>query len=229
MFHKNVNVELVVKEAKPEAAGYFSVVFNRPRNFTFDAGDWMDITFPKIDLRGGKIYSFSSSPTEQDIVITLREGVSPFKKALATVQSGDRLRITQYGNAYNFHLRDNRSSVLIAGGVGIAPFRSMLKEMYDRGGKNTVQLVYLNQSEDFLFRQELEEWQKTLPNIEITFIVTKDRKRKDREKVLRASFADINQEYYIAGPAGMVTSTNTMLEEAGVHKSNIKLDSFDGY
>ena len=229
MVHKDVVINLVVKSRNTETPGYQSVVFERPINFHFDAGDWIDIDMKDLDHNGGKTYSLASSPTEQDLRIAFREGLSPLKKALASATPGDALTITQYGNDYGFQLRENRASVLIAGGVGIAPFRSMLKEMFDQHSKNHVHLIYLNQTTDFLFQDELDTWTRALQNLRIDYIITKELNRKKREKLLTSLVNNPNQQFYIAGPTGMVTSTSNLLTGIGVHERDIKIDSFGGY
>lgn len=206
-----------------------SVVFERPRGFVYDAGDWMDIESPSVSLRGGKTYSFSSAPTERELVITFREGISPFKRALQAVRPGERLRMSQYGNYYDFRLRGHSSSLLVAGGVGVAPFRSMVKQMADEGSKGSVKLLYFNQAEDFLFRQEFDRWQSDLPGFAVDYVVTKDLKRKDREKLFKPYVASSSQSYYVAGPPGMVSGTMRVLESLGVGHDDIRIDSFDGY
>src|SRR3954470_11361322 len=144
MVTKNQHIILTVVGIEHEQPGYWSVYFNRPQDFTFEAGDWIDIQFDSRELGGGITYSISSSPTEDLIRITFREGVSEFKKALQSVKANDKLFITQYGNDYGFQLKTSQSSVLIAGGIGIAPFRSILKEMYDNNQNSDVTLIYLN-------------------------------------------------------------------------------------
>jgi ferredoxin-NADP reductase len=229
MVHHNQQIKILVKSLAQIAPQYLTLTFERPRDFTYQAGDWIDIEFDGGELRGGKTYSLSSSPTEADMTITFREGLSPLKKALASVRVGDTLTIVQYGNDYGFQLNETKASTLIAGGVGIAPFRSMIKEMVDQGYKNSVELVYLNQTDSFLFHAELLAWEKQLPSLRVHYIVTKDLKRKQREKTMRALIADTNRRYYIAGPPGMVMSTTAFITEIGVQERNIKIDSFGGY
>lgn len=229
MVHKDQNIELVVKDLKQETPYYWSLIFHRPHGFQFEAGDWIDIEFPGQELAGGKTYSLSASPTEADMMVTFREGLSPLKRTIVGSKSGDKLRITQYGNDYGFQLRQNKSSTLIAGGVGIAPFRSMLKEMLEQGGKNTVRLIYLNQNEHFLFKEELDTWARTLPNLTIHYVVTKELSRKKREKLITSLITDTNQQFYISGPPGMVTSNVSLLGALGVTTRNIKTDVFGGY
>lgn len=229
MLHKKVNLSLTVKDLRPETPHYFSVVFERPRGFTFQAGDWMDLALPPADIPGGRTYSFSSSPTEPDLVITLRQGVSPIKRALAGLQPGDRLLMTQYGNAYDFHLKQHKASTLIAGGIGIAPFRSMLKELVDEGGRADVRLLYFNHDDSFIFAGELNAWHQQQPGLDIRYVVTRDLARKDRAKLIGQAVANDSRHYYIAGPPEMVYSTITVLRTNGITDKQILLDSFDGY
>ena len=229
MVHKNVKIKLITKLLKQETPGYMSVVFERPRNFTYEAGDWVDFDLDDLSLQGGKTYSLSSSPTEPDLMITFKKGISLFKKALESAVPDNAFYITQYGNDYGFHLRENQSSVLIAGGVGIAPFRSMLKEMADDKVNNSVQLIYLNQTSDFLFEQQLTDWQKALPHFKIDYIIAKELNRKSREKTIKTLITNIDQHYYIAGAPGMVAGTTKLLGELGVQERDIKIDSFGGY
>jgi ferredoxin-NADP reductase len=156
-------------------------------------------------------------------------GISPFKQNLQTVKPGDKMYVSKYGNDYGFQLRDNKSSVLIAGGIGIAPFRSMLKEMFDTNTKDDVQLIYLSKNEDFLFKDELDGWRRDLPNLSIDYVVTKELKRKAREKTLLSLISDTARNYFIAGPEAMVESTEHLLLNNGVNIKDIRIDSFGTY
>ena len=229
MVHQDVRIELAVKQIRRDDTDCISVLFERPINFNYEAGDWIDVDFADTSFKGGKTYSLSSSPTESELTISFREGISPFKKKLQAVEAGNKMYISQFGNDYGFHFQDNYSSVLIAGGIGIAPFRSMLKEMYDIQAKNIVQLVYLNKSDDFLFKPELEGWKRALPNISVDYIVTKDLKRKAREKLLESVITGTARNYYIAGPSGMVNSTFTLLEKIGIPSEDVRIDNFGTY
>ncbi len=229
MVDKNISIKLTVTSNVQELPGYRSVIFKRPKNFNFNAGDWMDINVFGEEIAGGKTFSLSSSPTEEDLMITFREGLSPFKKVLSSALPNDKFVLLRWGNYYDFRISENKSTVLIAGGVGIAPFRSMLKEAYDHHYTNTIHLIYLSSKDDFLFRPELQLWEATLKNLKIDYLVTGAFGRKERENKMHQLLSDTNQEYYIAGPPGMVTNTVNILKKYGVHEDTIKIDSFDGY
>jgi len=229
MVHKNTNITITVKENRIETPGYRSIIFHRPQDFVFESGDWIDIEFTGYTWKGGKTYSLASSPTEPDLMITFKDGVSEVKQALAKANPGDRLTIKQYGNDYKFTLATNKTSTLIAGGVGIAPFRSMLQEMIDLKDNNQVSLIYLNQTPEFLFMSELNEWANRLLGLNITYLITKGLKKKDKMKALLLAVQSFDQAFYIAGPEGMVESTEHLLLDSGVELMNIKIDSFGGY
>lgn len=228
MAHQLVDIELTVKDVRPETAQHLSVVFERPRGFDYEPGDWVDLAF-STELRGGRTYSLSSSPTEPDLMITLKEGQSEIKRALAAAVPGETTRITAFGNDYEFQLDEHRDSVLIAGGVGVAPFRSMLKEMLDAHRSGSVVLVYLNATADFLFKDELDAWQGELPEARIEYLVTHGVKRKDRERLLRGVIPVDAHHYYVAGAEGMIESTEALLDTMGVDHDDIRIDSFGGY
>lgn len=229
MVHKNIRIELFVKYLRQDNSECKSVIFERPINFNYEAGDWIDVDFADTSYNGGKTYSLSSSPTENELAISFREGVSPFKKKLQSVQVGDKMYISQYGNDYNFYLKENRSSVLIAGGIGIAPFRSMIKDMFDSRSKNDVHLLYMNKGEPFIFADEINLWQKQLPNFKVSYVNTEQLNRKKREKLLTTTIDRSAHHYFIAGPEGMVESTEHLLIDMEIGVKDIRIDSFGGY
>jgi len=226
---KNVQVGLTVLRTQLIGDNSMSVYFERPIGFQFEAGDWIDINFADTNLNGGKVYSLSSSPTESDLAISFRIGITPFKRQLQSVKPGDKLYISQYGNDYGFQLNDKRSSVLIAGGIGVAPFRSMVKELYDKKVRADVQLIYLNKTDDFLFKTELDIWRQHLPQLSIDYIATKDLKRKAREQQFNKLLTKGANRYYIAGAEAMVDATEHLLINRGVAVRDIRIDSFGTY
>lgn len=230
MVTKNVKINLIVQRTMPLNDTSMSVFFERPQNFDYEPGDWVDLNFHDGNPNGGITYSLSSSPTEDILSIAFTLGISPFKRRLQALKQGDAMYISQYGNAYGFHLKENRSSVLIAGGIGIAPFRSMLKEMSDSSNKNDVQLLYLSKETSFIFANEIDLWKKQLPNIDVQYIDTKQLSRKKREKLLTELVNKNAHHYYIAGPEGMVEATEHLLiDDMGISPKDIRIDSFGGY
>ncbi len=229
MIHKNTDLIITVSENRPETIGYRSIIFERPIGFDYESGDWIDIQFGDRQLQGGKTYSLSSSPTEPYLMITFKDGLSEIKRGLSLLGKGDRIKIIQYGNDYKFRLKPHKSGVLIAGGVGIAPFRSMIKEMVDTNADNEIVLVYINKSPDLLFKAELDDWINRMPHVRMENIITDNLKSKERVKAITSAIGDLESKFYIAGPEDMVESTEHLLIYLGVSIDDIKIDSFSGY
>ncbi|MBC7512774.1 FAD-dependent oxidoreductase [Candidatus Saccharibacteria bacterium] len=219
----------IVKNRNEVMPGYWTIAFQRPKGFEFMAGDWIDIDDENKNLSGGKTYSLASSPTEKDIMIAFRSGMSERKQMLQSIQPGEVVVSNRYGNDYGFRLKPGQASVLVAGGVGIAPFRSMIMQIYDTGDRSELLLLYLNQDKNFLFKEELDVWTRDMPNISVVYIITKELNRKKREKLLKSYITNSNQNFYISGPPGMVDSTEHLLIDSGVLVRNIKIDVFGGY
>lgn len=190
----------------------------------------MDIRFPTPEFPVGRTYSFASSPTEPDLRITFKKGVSPFKKRLENARPGETMLITQYGsNGFVFDRR--HASVFIAGGVGITPFRSMLKELVDTDTHLPIELVYQNRTADFPFRAELDEWARTYLSLTTHYLATETEGRLTRAALLRLLPGITSQEpmTYVAGPPGMVDKAAALLRALGIDNDDIKTDRFDGY
>lgn len=80
MVHKNVRIALKVSRFFAETGEFSTVYFERPIGFEFEAGDWINIDFADTSLKGGKVYSLSSSPTEDELAISFRNGISDLKR-----------------------------------------------------------------------------------------------------------------------------------------------------
>jgi ferredoxin-NADP reductase len=229
MVHSNVKINLIVQRTEQINDSCMSIFFELPKGLEYEAGDWIDVNFYDGNPRGGITYSLSSSPTEDYLAITFRYGISPFKRRLQSLKKDDEMYISQYGNDYGFHFKKNRSSVLIAGGIGIAPFRSMLKEMFDTNNGSDVLLLYLNKGPQFVFAEELDVWQEQLTNVNVHYIDTNSLNRKKREKLLSDLIDKMAYRYFIAGPEGMVEATEHYLIDMGISIKDIRIDSFGGY
>lgn len=228
MSNTDLNIVLKILELKQETQDYFSIRFERPRNFHYEPGDWMDIRFPLEDFPVGKTYSFASSPTENDLLIAFKRGVSNFKKALEQVKPGDTMLITQYGSN-GFLLNKKYKSLFIAGGIGITPFRSMIKEAVDLKRQLDIILIFVNHNESFPFQNDLDLWQKTLLLLQVNYVDTGKQGRLTKEKLLQL-IPDISDRMnYVAGPTAMVQRIKNILNSIGIGRNDIQIDDFEGY
>jgi ferredoxin-NADP reductase len=222
-----MNISLTVLQRRIEADGCQSVVFERPRNFHYAGGQWLDLYFATDGPETAKTFSFASSPTEPDLVISFREGLSALKRQLQAVEPGDKVLIASYGGG--FRLNPRREAVLLAGGIGMAVFRSMIKEAMDTQVNTRLRLVYLNGSTNFLYRDELDAWRQTFPALKIHYLATKTDGRLTIERLAQIVPGLQDSDVFIAGPPAMVTRTQELVLNAGIQADHIQTDSFDGY
>jgi len=97
------------------------------RDFRFAPGQYVNVRFAGDVSRA---YSIASAPQRPDAVqICIRLGSGAGSSALRALQKGDRLEVDGPLGDFILPEGDNRRVVLIAGGTGIAPVRSIVLHM----------------------------------------------------------------------------------------------------
>jgi ferredoxin-NADP reductase len=221
-------MKLQVLENKQETKDVFSLILQKPENYFFYPGQYIDLELPVKDKLGNsRTLSFSSSPSEDFLMLTLKKGITPYKKYMEKIVPGQSFETTH--PIGTFTLDESTEAVFIAGGVGIAPFRSNIKLVLDQKLKTKITLIYSNSDSNFPFKNELDNWQKQLPNLTIHYLISSKEGRLDRAKLLKKISNIKKPIYYLAGPPGLVYGMQELLIELEVDPSNIRIESFDGY
>jgi len=221
---------LKVLNKKAETKDIFSLILEKPEGFRFYPGQYLDIELPVNDSLGNtRAFTISSSPSEDFLMITTKKGISQFKKTLYKLKAGDKINSSH--PAGTFTLDETESAVFLAGGIGITPFRSIIKYALDQNLKTPITLIYSNSDNNFLFKKELDSWKKVYPKLTIYYIVTSKDSRLNAQK-LRSILHTTNYLlpiHYLAGPPAMVDDFESMLLNLRVDPTNIRTDRFDGY
>ncbi len=223
----------------------YEFVFEPGKHIPFRAGQYMEWTLPhkNPDSRGIRRYfTIASSPTENELRIGVRIDPvqsSSYKKALLAMKKGDDIGPSHI--AGDFTLPDDMSKKLvwIAGGIGITPFRSMIRYMADKKDKRDVVLFYCASTPDgFAYKDLFDE---TAPQIGLknVYVVTKGdsagpewngEKGHITPEILAKYIPDISERmYYISGPGPMVNAYRDLLKNAGVPMGQIRVDYFPGF
>jgi ferredoxin-NADP reductase len=226
-----------------------SFCFENPADWTFKAGQFIDLTLinpPETDTDGNtRSLSIASGPHEDFLMVTTRMGNTAFKRVLHNLPLGTQVKVEgPFGNL-TLHNNVARPAVLLAGGIGITPFRSIVFWAAKEKLKHRIVLFYSNRRpEDAAFLDELKSLELENPNYKCIPTMTEMKKSRrswqgeeghigyeliSKHLNTVASPALHPAIYYIAGPPVMVGDLRTMLTNSGVDDDDIRAEEFIGY
>jgi ferredoxin-NADP reductase len=204
----------------------------------------MEWTLPHSDTdsRGSRRYfTIASSPTEEDIRIGIKffDKGSSFKDALLDIDQNSQIVASQISGNFIMPKDKSKKLVFIAGGIGITPYRSMIKYLIDKNQKRDVILLYsVTNDKEISYKKIFEQARESL-GIKTIYTVTDDdavaSESNTRKGFINAEF--IKREvpdyqdriFYISGTQGMVSALYKALISLGVSRKQIKTDYFPGY
>jgi ferredoxin-NADP reductase/Na+-translocating ferredoxin:NAD+ oxidoreductase RnfD subunit len=225
----NRRLPLAFSNKIQEASGIESFIFTGKAGFKYKAGQYMEWTVSQhdTDFRGNRRYlTISSSPTEQDLMFTLRvpEKPSAFKGSIENFKKGDQILADGLAGEFTLPKSDKQKLAFLAGGVGITPFRSMVKYALDFKQQRDIHLIYsANSNEEFAFENLFEEAKDYGLK---TNYVTKPLDKDGIKKLI----PDLSERtFYISGPYGFVHAMEKYLIDLQVPAKQIKTDYFPGY
>ena len=218
--------------------------FEKPSGFTFKPGQTIDLTLidpPESDAEGNtRTFSIACAPGDEDIMIATRMRDTAFKRVLKSMALGSPVQLEGPMGSFTLHNNASKPGVFLAGGIGITPFRSMVRQAARDQSPHTLYLFYANnRPEDAPFLEELTRLPGSNPRIHIVPTMS-EMARSTRpwkgatgfidEQLLRASLSNLQGPiYYIAGPPAMVTAMRDMLTKTQVDEDDIRTEEFAGY
>lgn len=208
-------------------------------NFYIDAGG--DIQVSGKNSRGNRrFFTLASSPTEEFLHLGVRlyANSSSFKKALYRVDGRTKMIAGQIAGDFTLPQDPRQKLVFIAGGVGITPFRSMLKYLLDMNQRRDIVLFYSNRTADEIAYQDIIREAQTKLGIKTFYTLTKTETiprnwsglvgRID-ENMIEEAVPDYEERtYYVSGPPDMVRAYEHILKNLGVKSNQVKKDLFPG-
>jgi ferredoxin-NADP reductase len=239
------------------AEGTEAFHFTRPDGFEFAPGQALELLLPSGEPEGaplGHAFSIVSAPHEREVVIATRMRDSAYKRALATLQPG---AVVQLDGPFGELVLDDsaRPVVLIAGGIGITPFMSMLRHAARQRATRAMALVYSNRRpQDAAFLAELQSLGRAQPGFRLHATMTAPAApatgwsglsrhidadmlaaaassigaRSPRGDASAASAARTPQ-WYVAGPPKLVAAAGMALDDLGVPEGDVHREEFEGY
>lgn len=166
-------------------------------------------------------FTIASAPSEQEVHISTRVTDSAFKQALNSLQLGDT--IEAHSVEGDFTWEDEEPVVLVAGGIGVTPYRSILLERIAQKKSVNATLLYFGRSDQFAFRTELEALVNDHPELSIYYITGE---HISADSILRFAPHATDQTIYLSGPEEMVDSVGDELTGCNIR---LKQDWFPGY
>lgn len=221
--------ELPLLKKYQESDSVYTFLFEKTPDLDWKAGQHGFFTITHKDIKKAtRPFSVASAPAENVVRISvgISEAPSEFKRALLELEEG--MKVNLRGPVGPMYIQDKSPLLLIAGGIGITPFRAILQQLRHRGENLAPQLtlLYLDSKGTFLYREELEELARALP-LTLHYLHSREELYQSIDH-FTSSYAN-QAKYFIAGPRLMVQSVTKHLKDRKIAKANIKKDPFLGY
>ena len=217
---------------------------SKPEGFRFVAGQAVYVSLPgleKPDASGQvRTFSIASAPGDGELEIAIRLTDTSFKRYLTSADIGAAVQVEGPYGDLALHADAHRPAVLLAGGIGVTPFRSMVLDAVNRALPHRLFLFYSNRKpEDAAFIDELRELEKENPRFKLIAMFTEGEAVQQGNAVehghitaemIARHVGDLAAPiFYVAGPPAMVSAMEGVLESAGVDQRNVHAEKFAGY
>lgn len=224
-----------------DAEGIYSFLFNSEHELKFQPGQYMEWTLPgaHADNRGNRRYlTISSAPTEKQLMFTLKIPPNPssFKASLNGLNAGEHILASQIAGHFTLPKDKTKPVIFIAGGVGITPFRSMIKYLQDTNQPRQISLFYSAiKPQELAFSNVFKQAENI--GLKTIYTVTSSESEAWRGETgpIDASLISKytpdykNRLIYISGPQAFVASVRQSLIGSGLNHKQLITDYFPGY
>ncbi len=213
---------------------------DRTRQLRYEAGQYAAVSF-NIYGRPSTVRCFSivTSSSERGVLQFAMRISGPFTATAAELVPGDE--VTVQGPFGDFTLEDGTSqnAVFFAGGIGVTPFISMLRDVTRRSLDMGLTLVYSVQTQDDVpFAAELFEIEQNNPNVSVIYVIARGAVDKFAgkkvlrgtitaeaiDKIMRSNYDPY--DFYICGPKGYMTAVKKALLDKQVDPDTIFTEEF---
>ncbi|WP_396587062.1 flavin reductase family protein [Bermanella sp. R86510] len=233
-------VHTQVMDVRQESSDMYSLVLKPKSSFyTFEAGQYVELTIMQNGAWVSRFFTLSSSPEYFAKTGLIELSIAVQEKGKVTPWIPHNLK---YGDYVNLNkplgdfcpLQSHKKRLLfISGGSGITPFRAtlqQLKEQPEAHFENIHLFYYARSANHFLFKQELEAIADTQPNVHVTFIDSQEKGFFDWHHIIEAT-PDITSQidstdFYVCGPAPMIQHVRKQLKQNHVPAQQIYFEFF---
>lgn len=231
----------IIRDKKIIAEDTLWIKFELDKNIDFISGQFFFITLsePSVEEQDLERHFTAINISEGRNIIEMATRIrekSGFKRYLRDVELGKEVQISDLSGSFVLPKDQSKEIVLIAGGIGITPYISMLRYVQKKRLNYKITLIYSNRNTgSTVFLDELEQMAKNSPNLKLILIMTNDPKwtgaaERINEETIKKNLQDIHSKiYYVCGPPTMVLGVHSVLKNIGIKDEDIKTESFSGY
>jgi ferredoxin-NADP reductase len=234
----------ILKDRKTLCKGTTALYFEKPDGFEFRAGQFANFTLLKSVATdpGGSTRSLSiaSAPYEKGLLVAMRMRDTDFKGAVNTLPIGSPLLLQGPFGHFTLHKDSARPAVFLAGGIGVTPFRSIIRQATQARSPHRIFLFYsIRYPEEAAFLAELQAIEGFNPRYKLVPTLTHSVEKTLQwtgetghitEQMLAKWLPNLRTPiFYVAGPPAMVAGIRLMLSSAEVCDDDIRAEEFAGY
>ncbi len=222
--------EYVVRGRREESRDTVSLILTQRNGQvpSFVPGQFITVYFPELNTPEGKSYSISTPPSKDMFEITVK-AIGEFSKRLCAMTPGDVIKGSRpYG--FFFSEQKDTSLVMLAAGIGITPFRSIIAQTRAESPSRRLSLFHsVRTSNELLFRSEFEGKK----DLSVQYFLTRDPSPDLPSIPRRMEATDIisncepeGSEFLICGSISFVRDLWRGLKENGVREEKIYTEAF---
>jgi glycine betaine catabolism B len=178
-------------------------------------------------------------------LISTRIRSSPYKKRLSSLEHGAKVKARGPEGKFVLHEDYSKSAIFLSGGIGVTPFRSMIKYATDK--QLPLRIIMFNSNrnqENILFKKEFDECSNINKNVKIIYTITDEAQNQsgtnnwqgEKGRIDKAMLArhlgDSEQKtavFYICGPPAMIKAMQDLLQDLQIASDRIMVEEFTGY
>jgi glycine betaine catabolism B len=203
----------------------------------FRAGQYVNVMLNVEGVRTSRPYSISSAPMAERLELTVRDKpggfVAPY--LFNELKVGTVLETTgPAGHFYHEPLTDGEDLVFLAGGSGITPFMSMIRDTVQRQRSLRIKLLYGSRTpEDVIFRDELEKLAASHSNFTFSLVISEPPEGYEGLKgfldseLIAQLVGDLKgKTFYLCGPRAMYDLCRAALKEMEVPQRKTRYELY---
>jgi ferredoxin-NADP reductase len=212
----------------------------RSKALVFKPGQYAVISFKQNGRpTPARCFSIVNAPSSHGIIQCSIRKKGRFTNAAMGLAEGDVVNVTGPFGGFVFNERRDRNMVLIAGGIGITPFMSMIQYATNNKLTNEITLIYsCNDQNDVPFVEQLIDIEKRNPYFKIIFAISSGPTNRFanydvvKGRITSEVISDAVNEtfgdktFFVCGPIAFMNAMTDILYENGVSEDRVMTEAF---